>query len=94
MKRVSMRKISEVLRLHFKLGLSVRQSANATGTSRGSVGNYCARFKELEIDRTFWVEKNEVLLNKLESVLNVIKNGKIKHDAGKQGREYVGEQRK
>lgn len=45
-------------------------------------------------NRTFWVEKNEVLLNKLESVLSVIKDGKIKHDAGKQGREYVGEQRK
>ena len=45
-------------------------------------------------NRIFWVEKNEVLLNKLESVLSIIKNGKIKHDAGKQGREYVGEQRK
>jgi len=45
-------------------------------------------------NRTFWVEKNELLLNKLESVLSVLKDGKIKHDAGKQGREYVGEQRK
>lgn len=45
-------------------------------------------------NRTFWVEKNEVLLGKLQSVLTIIKNGKIKHDAGKQGREYVGEQRK
>ena len=45
-------------------------------------------------NRTCWVEKNELLLNKLESVLSVLKDGKIKHDAGKQGREYVGEQRK
>lgn len=45
-------------------------------------------------NRTFWVEKNEALLSKLQSVLTVIKSGKIKHDAGKQGREYVGEQRK
>ena len=45
-------------------------------------------------NRTFWVEKNELLLNKLESVLSVLKDGKIKHDAGKQGREYVGEERK
>ena len=45
-------------------------------------------------NRTFWVEKNELLLNKLESVLSVLKGGKIKHDAGKQGREYVGKQRK
>ena len=42
-------------------------------------------------NRTCWVEKNELLLNKLESVLSVLKDGKIKHDAGKQGREYVGE---
>ena len=45
-------------------------------------------------NRTFWVGKNELLLNKLESVLSVLKDGKIKHDAGKQGREYVGEERK
>lgn len=35
--------------------------------------------------RTIWVERNELLLGKLESVLSVLKNGKIKHDAGKQG---------
>jgi len=34
MKRVSMKKINEVLRLHFKLGLSIRQSGKATNTSR------------------------------------------------------------
>ena len=50
--------------------------------------------KGKSLNRTFWVEKNELLLNKLESVLSVLKDGKIKHDAGKQGREYVGEQRK
>lgn len=55
-----MRKISEVLRLHFKLGLSVRQSANATGTSRGSVNNYCTRFKELEIDIDSFLGMNEI----------------------------------
>ena len=59
MKRVSMRKISEVLRLHFKLGLSIRQSASAIGTSRGSVGNYCARFKELAIDIDSFLSLNE-----------------------------------
>lgn len=45
-------------------------------------------------NRTFWVEKNELLLDKLQSVLAVLKSGKINHGAGKQGREYVGEQRK
>jgi hypothetical protein len=44
-------------------------------------------------NRTFWVEKNELLLDKLTSVLTVLESGKIKHDAGKSGREYVGEQR-
>ena len=44
-------------------------------------------------NRTFWVEKNELLLDKLTSVLTVLESGKIKHDAGKSGREYIGEQR-
>lgn len=60
MKRVSMRKISEVLRLHFKLGLSIRQSGNATNTSRGSVSNYCARFRELSIDIDSFLGLNEI----------------------------------
>lgn len=54
-----MRKISEVLRLHYKLGLSVRQSANATGTSRGSVSNYCIRFKELGVTIDHFLGMNE-----------------------------------
>ena len=65
MKRVSMRKISEVLRLHFKLGLSVRQSAYATGTSRGSVSNYCTRFKELTIDIDSFLSMNEIMQERL-----------------------------
>ena len=60
MKRVSMRKISEVLRLHFKLNLSIRQSANATNTSRGSANNYCTRFKELNIDIDKFISLNEI----------------------------------
>ena len=61
MKRVSMRKISEVLRLHFKLNLSIRQSANATKTSRGSVSNYCSRFKELSIEIDDFLSLNEII---------------------------------
>ena len=36
-----------------------------------------------------------IVINKitLTSVLTVLESGKIKHDAGKSGREYVGEQR-
>ena len=60
MKRVSMKKIGEVLRLHFKLGLSIRQSGSATNTSRGSVSNYCARFRELSIDIDSFLGLNEL----------------------------------
>lgn len=60
-----MRKISEVLRLHFKLGLSIRQSANATKTSRGSVSNYCSRFKELSIEIDDFLSLNEYEQEKL-----------------------------
>ena len=65
MKRVSMRKISEVLRLHFKLNLSIRQSASATNTSRGSVSNYCARFRELSIAIDDFLSLNEIEQEKL-----------------------------
>jgi transposase len=60
-----MRKISEVLRLHFKLNLSIRQSASATNTSRGSVSNYCARFRELSIAIDDFLSLNEVEQEKL-----------------------------
>lgn len=65
MKRVSMKKISEVLRLHYKLNLSIRQSANATNTSRGSASNYCARFKELNIDIDSFLGLNEIAQEKI-----------------------------
>jgi len=60
MKRVSMKKINEVLRLHFKLGLSIRQSGKATNTSSGSVSNYCVRFKELSINIDEFLDLNEL----------------------------------
>lgn len=43
--------------------------------------------------RTLWVQKNKLLLEKLENIVEILKQGKIKHDAGKRGREYVGEER-
>jgi len=49
MRKISMRKICEVLMLHFKLELSVRQSANAVNISRGSANNYCNRFNEITL---------------------------------------------
>lgn len=43
--------------------------------------------------RTTWVEKNQTLLEKYEEILNVLKEGKIRHLAGKKGRELIGEER-
>jgi predicted transcriptional regulator len=42
-KRVSMRKIREVLRLTHELGLSVRQVSEATGVGKTAVSEYVAR---------------------------------------------------
>lgn len=42
--------------------------------------------------RTVWVEKNQLVLERYEEVLAVLKNGKIHHKAGKKGREYTGEE--
>ncbi|WP_195510415.1 tyrosine-type recombinase/integrase [Clostridium tyrobutyricum] len=43
--------------------------------------------------RSVWIEKNQVLLEKYESILEVLKQGKIHHMAGKKGREYIGEEK-
>ena len=43
-----MKKICEVLRLHFKLELSVRQSGSAANVSRGTASNYCKRFEKMQ----------------------------------------------
>lgn len=43
--------------------------------------------------RTIWVEKNQILLEKYEIILTVLKAGKTHHIAGKKGREYLGEER-
>lgn len=36
-------------------------------------------------NRSVWIEKNQVLLEKYESILEVLKQGKIHHNAGKKG---------
>jgi transposase len=48
-KRVSMRKIREVLRLTHELGLSVRQVREATGVGKTAVSEYVARAKVIGI---------------------------------------------
>lgn len=60
MKKVSMKKISEVLRLHFKLGLSLRKSSTALKVSIGSASNYVNRFRELLIDIDSFLSMNEI----------------------------------
>lgn len=44
-------------------------------------------------NQSLWVEKNQYLLERYESILAVLKEGKAHHLAGKKGREYVGEER-
>lgn len=43
--------------------------------------------------RSIWVEKNQTLLERYETILAVLKEGKTHHKAGKKGREYIGEER-
>lgn len=47
MRKIKMEKIAEVIRLHFKLDLSVRQTSSALNIARSSVGDYCQKFKSL-----------------------------------------------
>ena len=39
MRKIKMEKIAEIIRLHFKLDLSVRQTSSALNVSRSSVGD-------------------------------------------------------
>jgi integrase/recombinase XerD len=44
-------------------------------------------------NRSVWIEKNKALLERYETILKILKEGKIHHKAGKKGREYLGEER-
>lgn len=41
--------------------------------------------------RSTWMEKNQTLLERYESILAILQEGKIHHKASKKGREYAGE---
>ena len=43
--------------------------------------------------RNVWVEKNQCLLSRYEEIVATLKTGKTHHLAGKQGREYIGEEK-
>ena len=60
-----MKKIIEVLRLHLKLNLSLRQSATLSKISLGTASNYVNRFKELNIDIDEFISLNEIEQEKL-----------------------------
>ena len=46
-----------------------------------------------QLGRAVWVEKNEIVLQKLESILITLNEGKVYHKTGKQKREYIGDER-
>jgi hypothetical protein len=46
-----------------------------------------------EQGRIVWVEKNQAILERYETILLKLKEDKINHDAGKKSREYIGEER-
>ncbi|AOR24288.2 tyrosine-type recombinase/integrase [Clostridium taeniosporum] len=46
-----------------------------------------------QLGRLVWVEKNEIVLEKLKAILDVLNEGKVYHKAGKQRREFVGDER-
>ena len=66
-----MRKIVEVLRLHLKLNLSLRQSATLSKISLGTASNYVNRFKEINIDIDKFISLNEIEQEKLFYPKNV-----------------------
>ena len=66
-----MRKIVEVLRLHLKLNLSLRQSATLSKISLGTASNYINRFKEINIDIDKFISLNELEQEKLFYPKNV-----------------------
>ena len=66
-----MKKIIEVLRLHLKLNLSLRQSATLSKISLGTASNYVNRFKEININIDEFISLNEVEQEKLFYPKNV-----------------------
>ena len=84
MRKIKMEKIAEVIRLHFKLDLSVRQTSNALNIARSSVGDYCQKFKSLNLDIDNFlklsVEKQEELLFQKALNISQLDNKKVLPD--------------
>ncbi len=45
------------------------------------------------LGRQVWIDKNQTTLERLEPILETLKDGAMHHLAGKKGREYIGEER-
>ena len=45
------------------------------------------------LGRSIWVEKNQTVLERLEAIVAVLRDGKVYHKAGKHKREYIGDER-
>ena len=45
------------------------------------------------LGRDVWLEKNQIVLERLENIAVVLRDGKIYHKSGKQKREYIGDER-
>jgi len=61
-RRLSMRKIQEVLRLHFEKGLSARQISRSLGIGRETVKNYLVRVQKAGLSWPLSPEIDEVSL--------------------------------
>ena len=81
-----MKKIIEVLRLHLKLNLSLRQSATLSKISLGTASNYVNRFKEINIDIDKFISLNEIEQEKLFYPKNVCT---VKSNNSKVMPEYI-----
>ena len=81
-----MKKIIEVLRLHLKLNLSLRQSATLSKISLGTASNYVNRFKEININIDEFISLNEVEQEKLFYPKNVCT---VKSNNSKVMPEYI-----
>ncbi len=47
----------------------------------------------MALGRQIWVDKNQATLDRLEPILEALREGKTHHLAGKKSREYIGEER-
>jgi transposase len=61
-RRLSMRKIKEVLRLHFEKGLSAREIARSLDMGRGTIRNYLSRVQQVGLSWPLPAEMDEAAL--------------------------------